>query len=124
VLYNYEHYSKMFAKGIMYDADASNRYEGFVDKRDAKFSVHIEKFPTTHCAIREHVINQDYGSSYDAWFRMGGGALHTAEDYRILDELSNPMVSVRETRVRNGELDYSAVLKPLEVRLVEIFPTE
>jgi len=122
ILYNYEHYSRLYARRISFGEGAGDRYAGFANMTGARFTMHLERFPAAGCYIREHVINKDSGSSFDAWTRMGSPTLENAEDYRLLKDASSPALYLRREKVTDGCLSYSAELKPLEVRLVEIHP--
>lgn len=74
--------------------------------------------------LRETFVNREHGSSYDTWVRMGGMELERKADLDILLDRSQPGIRVSQISGRNGNITYTAVLEPLEVRLVEFEPIE
>ncbi len=122
ILYNYEHYSKLFSSGILSQRDVHNRYAPFIDQKKAVFRMKLEHIPTERCSIKEMYVNRNYGSSYDAWVRMGAQPLETQEEYDFLDEQSHPAFYLHHENVHNGVLEFETSLDNLEVRYVEITP--
>ncbi|MCQ2981647.1 MAG: helix-turn-helix domain-containing protein [Treponemataceae bacterium] len=122
ILYNYEHYSKLFSSGILSQRDVHNRYAPFIDQKKAVFRMKLEHIPTERCAVREMYVNRNYGSSYDAWVRMGAQPLETQDEYDFLDEQSHPAFYLHQENVHNGVLEFETSLDNLEVRYVEITP--
>ncbi len=122
IVYNYEHYSKLFAKGILFDMDSENRYAPFLERKKAKFFLKLTDFPYSHCLIKEFFINQNFGSSYDAWMKMGGSLLEDNNDLSLLREQASPGRTLYQKRSQNGVLSLESELEPLEVRLIQIKP--
>lgn len=120
ILYNYEHFSKLFASGILFDMSNENRYAPFTQMHPARFQINFNHLPTEKCLVKEMVVNQQHGSSYDAWAKMGGKTYLTPEEITLLKDISTPGVTLHHETITNGELDLTFYLEPLEVRLIEI----
>ena len=120
ILYNYEHYSKIFASGILFDMSDDNRYAPFTKMNKAQFQIKFENLTSTRCLIKETIVNQNQGSSYDAWAKLGRINFKRAEDYEIITQASQPGITIRYDEITNGQLHIMAELEPLEVRLIEI----
>ena len=124
VVYNYEHYSKLFANGIQFDVTQHDRYAPFLKRKKALFHVDITDIQTQECSIRELFINQQHGSSYDTWVNMGELSILDEVDSNLLKEKSLPGQIVRRQKVINNVLSLEAELEPLEVRLIHVRPIE
>ena len=120
ILYNYEHFSKLFATGILFDVTKDNRYAAFAQKKQALFTFKFTDLHYNTCLIRESIINQEHGSSYDAWVKMGSRNELRQDELETIRQLSEPGLHVHFERIPNKELDITFTLEPLEVRLFEI----
>ncbi len=120
ILYNYEHFSKLFATGILFDVSKDNRYAAFSEKKQALFNFKFSGLPYGNCLIKESIINQEQGSSYDAWVKMGSRNTLNSEDFETLKRMSEPGLHVHFKRITGKELCLKFTLQPLEVRLFEI----
>ncbi len=120
LLYNYEHYSKLFAQGARSNLLNQDRYALFTEMNSAEFSVCFRDLNYSHCLIKERFINQNYGSSYDAWVRMGAQPLTSEEDLELLRQQSQPGMYLHQEMIKDHQLTLRAQMAPLEVRLIEI----
>ena len=120
ILYNYEHYSKLFASGILFDMSEENRYAPFTQMKNAHFSIKLRDLPAEDCLIKEMFVNQQKGSSYDAWLKMGAQPLTKAEDMALLSQTSIPGLYLHRQAIENGLLEFETAMAPLEVRLIRI----
>ena len=121
LLYNYEHYSRLFAAGSRSGLTDTNRYAPFEEMSTARFTVRISGLGTyTRALIKERYVNQSAGSSYDAWARMGNKPDFTREDYAILKQQSLPGISLHQETVTDGSLTLHTRMLPLEIRLLEV----
>lgn len=120
ILYNYEHFSKLFASGILFDMNDSNRYAPFTRKNTARFQIGFKHLPSDSCLIRETVVNKNQGSSYDAWAKMGSKTTLRNDEIDLLKEISKPGVSIYQDVISDGHLNLSIEMEPLEVRMIEI----
>lgn len=119
ILYNYEHFNHLYASGEKFDRNFMEKYAPFSRMGKADVSLALTDIPSKKCIIRENVLNQDHGSAFDEWIKMGAPDL-TKEDIEYLKQKSVPEVYVRTEEIENGTLTLNAFLDPLEVRLIEI----
>lgn len=120
IVYNYEHYSKLFATGYMMDVSDQNRYAPFTEMNMAQFMVQFSDVHYQKCLIKEMFINQLHGSSYDSWIRMGAQPLTKEEDLEFLRQQSQPGIYLHQENIVNELLTLHIQIAPLEVRLIEI----
>ncbi len=120
LVYNYEHYSKLFASGIRSQVSGENRYAPFSEMNSAQFAIQICDIEYQKCLIKERFINQAYGSSYDAWVRMGAQALTWDGDLELLNMQSQPGMYLHQETIEDHLLTIHVQMAPLEVRLIEI----
>ena len=120
ILYNYEHFSKLFASGILFDMTSENRYAPFIQKSRAQFKIRFEHVDATRCLIKEQFVNQEKGSSYDIWVRMGAQPLTTPDTLEFLRQEARPGMYLHSETIADGTLALSLELEPLEVRLVDV----
>lgn len=120
ILYNYEHFSKLFASGILFDMTSEDRYTPFIQKSQAQFSIRFEHMDADRCLIKEQFVNQEKGSSYDIWVRMGAQPLTTPDTLEFLRQEARPGMYLHAETITDGALDLCLELEPLEVRLVDV----
>lgn len=120
MVYNYEHYSGLFASGELFNMTTVNRYTPFPSQSDLEITIPLSRLPNQRCTIKEYTINQKSGSSYDKWLEFGAMPLSDPMDLELLTHASSPLLQVTQTNIREGELVYTATLELLEVRYVEI----
>ena len=119
-LYNYEHFSHLFASGERYDMTYLERYAPFTEVGRSDVSLELKGLRAGTYRIREHVINTEHGSAFDTWIGMGAPSIdRECVDY--IRQASVPQMVVSDAVV-DGDLTVSAVLEPLEVRLIEVIP--
>lgn len=121
-LYNYEHFGHLFASGQRYDMTYLERYAPFSEVGRMDFSVELTGLAAGRYRLREEVINSEHGSAFDTWIRMGAPSIdRPAVDY--IRQVSVPEMIVGDVEVTDAEpLTVSAVLEPLEVRVIEVIP--
>lgn len=120
ILYNYEHFSKLFASGILFDMTTEDRYTPFIQKNRAQFQVCFENVDASRCLIKEQFVNQEKGSSYDIWVRMGAQPLTAPDTLEFLRQESRPGMYLHSEAIQDGRLSLKISLEPLEVRLVDV----
>ncbi|MDN4486857.1 helix-turn-helix domain-containing protein [Demequina sp. SYSU T00039] len=121
-LYNYEHFSHLFASGERYDMTYLERYAPFSEVGRMDVSLELTGLAPGTYRQREEVINADHGSAFDTWLRMGAPSIDPPEvDY--IRQVSVPQMIVNDVEAGvDGTLTVSAVLEPLEVRVIELVP--
>jgi Beta-xylosidase len=122
ILYNYEHYSKLYASGEIFDLTFTNRYTPFSKHSSLKVVLPLRKLSENKYQLTETIINKKYGSSFDKWLELGGLPLENLQDIEYLKSASLPRIQKKIVSPENNILTITAELEPLEVRLIEIKP--
>lgn len=122
ILYNYEHYSKLYASGEIFDLTFTNRYTPFSKHSSLKVVLPLRKLSEDKYQLTETIINKKYGSSFDKWLELGGLPLENMQDIEYLKSASLPRIQKKIVSPENSILTITAELEPLEVRLIEIKP--
>lgn len=122
ILYNYQHYSKLYASGELFDMTFKNRYTPFPKPKILKVVVPIINLLENNYQITETIVNQNYGSSFDKWVELGGLPLESKKDIEYLKSVSVPKIQKKILCIENNVLTITAELMPHEVRLIEIKP--
>jgi xylan 1,4-beta-xylosidase len=120
MLYNYEHYSRLFAAGHRTEQDSQDRYSSFEEKSTAQFTVRLTELNCAAVLVKEFFVNQYAGSSYDIWAQMGSRELTSREDLDLLMQQSNPGFYLHKENVETGNITLHTRMAPLEVRLIEV----
>lgn len=120
LLYNYKHFSYLYANGERFDMTDTDRYTVFADHSPVE--VHLDLagvIPATY-RITETYINQKHGSIYDTWVQSGGIEPACASDVEQLHHASYPGFHQKiVTTTEDGHLCLNVTLELLEVRLIE-----
>lgn len=121
ILYNYSHFSSLSMTPVV-NGTNQNRYIYFSSMDNAQFEVYLEDIPANYnsCSVKELFINQQYGSSYDAWENMGAVPLTTANELALLKTRSEPGSYLHRETITDQTLHYQTQLLPFEIRLVVI----
>ena len=122
ILYNYQHYSKLYASGQLFDMTFENRYTPFPKPQTLKVVLPIINLFEKNYQLTETIVNQKYGSSFDKWIELGGLPLETAKDIEYLKAASIPKIQKKILSNENSTLTITAELMPHEVRFIEIKP--
>jgi len=120
LLYNYQHYSKLYADGELFDMTFLNRYTPFVNPTRKKYSLPLTGLSGRKHLVTETILNASHGSSFDKWMELGAMPLQSKEDLDYLQSVSIPKMQKHIIESRDGSIDLSITLEPHEVRLVEI----
>lgn len=122
MLYNYRHFSGLYAMGERFDMTFTDRYTSF--SPDQLFDVHVNigDVEGTEYVITETTINRNSGSSFDTWVAMGALELNRQDELDNLSLRSVPAINKYIARAENGTLSLDAMLKLLEVRLIVAEP--
>ena len=70
--------------------------------------------------IKTYYINQEYGSVKDLWKRLDLSTSMESEEIEFIKQHANPNMEMQQVHVENEQLEIEYVLKPMEIRLVEI----
>ncbi len=124
ILYNYHHYSKLYAMGELYDLTPLNRYTPFTSAHSHNFEVSLNRMHNADYIIQEYTVNQHYGSSFDTWVQCFAMPLTTNEELNLLKAHAEPLLKKQMLRVDDQSLKLSYTLEPHEVKLITITYTD
>jgi Bacterial regulatory helix-turn-helix proteins, AraC family./Glycosyl hydrolases family 39. len=120
IIYNYLHYSDLFANGEYFSIKSHSRYEPFQMNMTKKYSFHFENINYIHAKIKVSRITQESGSSYDIYESMSNLEFENIDETADLKKLSTPKYILFDRHIENNMLDISASVQALEVKLIEI----
>ncbi len=122
ILYNYRHFSQLYAAGEKFDMTFHDRYTPFTPEQSMDFHIRMSGMENGSYTVRETVVSRKYGSAFDQWLRMGGMELHSGEELDCLLSHAKPQVTKYRVEAQKHILEIDAMLEMLEVRLIEITP--
>jgi len=122
IMYNYRHFSRLYALGERFDMTFTDRYTPFDPVQHLDVHLTLNDVKNGKYLIRETVLNRKSGSAFDQWVDMGALELDTEQELRTLEALSTPSCSKYTTEATNHTLELDALLDMLEVRLLSIEP--
>ena len=122
LLYNYRHFSHLYALGERFDMTFTDRYTPFSPEQMLDVSLTLEGLPDGEYLISEKIVSRRSGSAFDQWVAMGAIELTTKEERENLIFRSVPAISRYKVSVQNGKLPIAALLDMLEVRLIAVDP--
>ena len=120
ILYHYQHFSSLYAKGYLLDTSPDERYGAFPERGDRLVTLTLENIEDGTWNVTEYILNRKYGSAFDAWLDMGAVEPRCEEELAYLRALARPALRCTEATVRGGTLLYEAPLAPHEVRLLRL----
>lgn len=118
MLYNYKHFSDLYASGEMFDMTFTNRYTPFAPEQKRDFDIRVEGVAPGPWRVLEYTINRQSGSCFDKWVEMGAQSIESQEEVELLESLSRPMITRYTVQAGERGLTVNAILEPLEVRLI------
>ncbi len=124
ILYNYRHFSQLYAAGEKFDMTFHDRYTPFAPEQSMDFHIRLNGLENGGYTVRETVVNRKYGSAFDQWLRMGGTELDGADELECLRMRAAPQITKYTAEAKQHTLELDAMLEMLEVRLIEVFPAE
>lgn len=117
MFYNYKHFSSLYANGEYFDTTFLKRYTPFGFEEQKKFLISLNNLPGKNYQVTEYIVNKDYGSSFDKWLEMGAQPLNK-DEVETLKALSQPMIKKYCIATNDTQLEVSATLEQLEIRLL------
>ena len=118
MLYNYSHYSALYAAGEPFDMTYKKRYTPFEPLQKRDFELRLQDIGDGEWQIKEYTLNRQSGSSFDKWVDMGAMPLESEEEIDLLKGYSMPMLNRYRLSSNGKSLTINALLEPLEVRLM------
>lgn len=122
LLYNYQHYSQLYARGERFDMTETDRYTPFAMESRLKVRVEVRGMESGDYLVRETSVSRASGSAFDAWVKAGGIEPGDARDLDWLRAASVPRPHTTRLEAHEGTLSLTATLDALEVRLLELAP--
>ena len=120
LLYNYRHFSQLYARGERFDMTFTDRYTPFEPEQQLDVHISLRSVANVTYTVTETIVNRHSGSSFDTWLSMGAPDQLTETEYRTLESRSVPAINKYSTSARDGMLVLDAMLDTLEVRLIRI----
>ena len=118
MLYNYKHYSALYANCEAFDMTQTERYTAFGGRQRRDFEICIENAPEGEWLVSEYSVSRAAGSSFDKWVEMGAQRLESVEEVELLASLSRPMMNKYVLHSGGDGLVVNALLDMLEIRLI------
>ena len=118
MLYHYRHYSDLYAACETFDVTPTNRYSPFDPYQRRDFELRIMGIASGTWNATEYTVNRQSGSAFDKWVEMGARSIDSAEEVELLRCLSQPMINKYLLSATDRSLTISAILEPLEVKLI------
>ena len=122
ILYNYRHFSHLYALGERFDMTFTDRYTPFDPVQQLDVHIALEGISNGAYTVRETVLNRKSGSAFDQWLEMGALEPDSQQELNVLEALSTPKCSKYIAEAKNHTLELDAMLDMLEVRLLVIDP--
>ncbi len=122
LLYNYRHFSHLYAVGERFDMTFTDRYTPFSPEQSLDVHIVLEEVPNGSYTVRETVVNRKYGSAFDKWLEMGALEPDSKQELDTLAALSVPLSSKYLAKAEKHTLAIDAMLDLLEVRLITVSP--
>lgn len=122
ILYNYRHFSQLYASGEVFDMTFHDRYTPFAPEQAMDVHFRLSDVENGDYTVRETVVSRRCGSAFDEWLRMGGLELEPGAELESLRMHAAPHISKYTAQAKHHTLELDALLEMLEVRLIEIEP--
>lgn len=124
LLYNYRHFSHLYALGERFDMTFTDRYTPFDPVQQLDVHIALDGVPNGVYTVRETVLNRKSGSAFDQWLEMGALEPDTQQELAVLEALSTPKYSKYLAEAKDRTLELDAMMDMLEVRLITIAPMQ
>ncbi len=121
LLYNYRHFSHLYALGERFDMTFTDRYTPFTPEKYLDTHIVLSDLTAEEYVVREVTVSRKHGSAFDQWVNMGALELEEPE-LENLAAKSRPGISKYLSQTKNGTLELDALLEMLEVRLITLKP--
>ena len=120
LLYNYRHFSHLYALGERFDMTFTDRYTPFSPEQMLDVHLSVRDVENGAYMVTETILNRSSGSAFDQWIAMGAVELTQKAELDTLAARSTPAINKYAVDSENGTLRLDAMLDMLEVRLIQI----
>lgn len=121
LLYNYRHYTDLYASGEQFIVTYEDRYNIFEPTQTLDVHLRIEGAENGEYLVRETSVGRKNGSVYDLWIETGAIEPIDREEMELLKQKSIPMINNYRLTVTDQVIEVDAILDMLEVRLLTIW---
>lgn len=122
LLYNYRHFSHLYALGERFDMTFTDRYTPFSPEQMLDVHLSLRDMEDGEYMVTETILNRSSGSAFDTWVAMGAVELTQQAELENLAARSMPAINKYTATAENGTLRLDAMLDMLEVRLIVVAP--
>lgn len=122
LLYNYRHYTNLYASGEQFLVSYEDRYNIFEPDQTLDVHIRIEGAENREYLVRETSIGRKNGSVYDLWLETGAIEPVGNEEMELLRQKSLPMITNYKLMASDNLIETDAILDMLEVRLLSLTP--
>ena len=122
ILYNYRHFTYLYAMGERFDMTFTDRYTAFSPEQALDVHLRLKDVEGGTYLVREVLLNRKHGSAFDIWASMGAMELDTQEELDYLNARSIPALRKFTLEAKDGTMELDAWLDMLEARLLLIEP--
>ena len=122
LLYNYRHFSHLYALGERFDMTFTDRYTPFSPEQQLDAHLLIRNLPSGDYMVTETLLNRHSGSSFDTWVSMGATEDLSGSELLTLAARSTPAINKYKASTKGHTIELDALLDMLEVRLISIKP--
>ena len=122
MLYNYRHYTDLYASGEQFIVSYEDRYNLFEPQQTLDAHIRIEDVPEGDYLVKETSISRKSGSVYDLWLESGGIEPIGKDEMEMLKQKSGPMITNYMIHTSQSLIELDAILDMLEIRLITISP--
>ncbi|MCD8395813.1 MAG: hypothetical protein LUD12_01265 [Lachnospiraceae bacterium] len=119
ILYNYRHFSHLYALGERFDMTFTDRYTPFPREQSMDADITLTNIPNGKYIVREVSVGRKCGSAFDQWVRMGALELEQ-EELSVLENQSQPGLTKYTAEAKERVLKLNVMLEMLEVKLVTV----
>ena len=124
LVYNYRHFSHLYALGERFDMTFTDRYTPFDPVQNLDVHLTLRDVKNGNYLVRETILSRRSGSAFDKWVEMGAMEFDTKQEFKTLEALSTPSCSKYIATAKTHTLELDAMLDMLEVRLISIEPAK
>lgn len=120
MLYNYEHYSPLYASGDYFDLKDNERYSPFDNNKIIHYNLCFNNLKYKKAIIKQYKIGKDSASAYDIAASIGLTDEYTIEEINDLKAFSTPNFRIYEKDIIDNVLKFEINVDSLEIKYIEI----
>ncbi len=120
LLYNYEQYSSLYAKGDYFNLSQNNRYIPFAENKDIIFNINISNINYKKYNGKITSVNHETGSIYDLSVRLNVKGIPDDSTTEMLKALTHPASKFIDGVLDKNTLTLQTTVNPLEIKLIEL----